>query len=406
MKVMQINAVYGVGSTGVIVEDLHKLSFSNGIDSYVSYSTTNKNPAEIPNGYKIGGAFGKKIHSVLSKLEGKQAYFSRFSTMRLIKQIVKVNPDVVHLHNLHSNYVHLNMLLNFLAKKEISTIITLHDCWFYTGGCFHYTSDKCFKWLEKCEDCPKRYLGTPAYLRDASSEILADRKKYFSKFNNLTIVGVSDWIADEARKSHLKKHEICTIHNGLDKEWFVNTPSDFREKYNLQDKFLILAVAVKWTNPHNKEFVSDVLEKLPEDCVVVMIGCKDEIKDSWPSNVLPLSYIKDRDELRKIYSACDVFANCTQGDSMSLINVEVQSCGTPIVTFRNTGAQETVDNKCSFSVETGNVNDFLDAIFMIKEKGKDAFSEDCHKWATENFDRDKNYLKYINLYKDKGGERC
>ena len=31
MKVMQINAVYGVGSTGVIVEDLHNLSLKNGI---------------------------------------------------------------------------------------------------------------------------------------------------------------------------------------------------------------------------------------------------------------------------------------------------------------------------------------------------------------------------------------
>ena len=50
MKVMQINAVYGVGSTGVIVEDLHKLSLENGIESYVSYSTTNKNSQDIKNG--------------------------------------------------------------------------------------------------------------------------------------------------------------------------------------------------------------------------------------------------------------------------------------------------------------------------------------------------------------------
>ena len=84
MKVMQINAVYGVGSTGVIVEDLHNLSLQNGIESYVSYSTTNRNPDEIKNGYVIGKNLGKKIHAVLSRLGGKQAYFSSFATKKFI----------------------------------------------------------------------------------------------------------------------------------------------------------------------------------------------------------------------------------------------------------------------------------------------------------------------------------
>ena len=52
MKVLHINVVYGVGSTGVIVEDIHKLSIENGIDSYVAYSTTPKAANEIPNGYR------------------------------------------------------------------------------------------------------------------------------------------------------------------------------------------------------------------------------------------------------------------------------------------------------------------------------------------------------------------
>lgn len=396
---MQINAVYGMGSTGVIVEDLHNLSLENGIDSYVSYSTTNKNPKEIINGYKIGTDFGQKLHALLSRLEGKQAYFSRYSTSKLIKHIKKIKPDVVHLHNVHSNFLHLNMLLKFLAKNEIKTIINLHDCWFYTGGCFHYTSNQCFKWLEDCKDCPKRYLGTPALLRDAASEILADRKKYFGKFKNLTVVGVSDWIANEGRRTFFNKYDVCTIHNGIDTDFFVNTPSDFREKHNLQDKFLILGAAVKFTNPHNKELTEEFLKRLPEDTIVVMIGCNENQMNIWPSNVLPLGYIKDREELRQIYSACDVFVNCTQGDSLSLINVEAQSCGTPVVTHRNTGAQETVDNKCGFSVETGNVEELLNAVLKIKEIGKASLSEECHKWAETKFDKNKNYMKYIDLYK-------
>ena len=130
-----------------------------------------------------------------------------------------------------------------------------------------------------------------------------------------------------------------------------------------------------------------------------MLGCNDKDKVDLPKNVLALSFIKDRDELKKVYSACDVFANCTREESLSLINVEAQSCGTPVVTYRNTGAQETVNNKCGFSVDNGNAEEFLSAILKVKEKGRNAFSEDCHNWVIERFDRDKNYDKYINLYK-------
>ena len=404
MKVMQVNAVYGVGSTGVIVEDLHNISLQNGIESYVSYSTTNKNPDDIKNGYIIGKTAGKKIHAVLSRLGGKQAYFSSFATKKFIKYIKSVNPDIVHLHNLHSNYINMNMLLDYLGKNDIKTIITLHDCWFYTGGCFHYTSAGCSKWLENCGNCPKKMQDTPALLKDNSAKILADRKKYFGKIKNLSVVGVSQWMADEGERTFLNGKNVSAIYNGIDTDFFVPTISDFREKHSIQDKFLILAPASKWLKPINKKTFEFVSKNLPSDCVIVMLGCTENQKNALPPNVLPLDFIKDRDELRKVYSACDVFANCTREESLSLINVESQACGTPVVTYRNTGAQETVDNKCGYSVETGNEKDFLDAILKIKETGKENLSEDCIKWVKHRFDRVENYKKYIELYKTRGIE--
>ena len=405
---MQINAVYGVGSTGVIVEDLHNISLENGIESYVSYSTTNKNPDEIKNGYVIGKTLGKKIHAVLSRLGGKQAYFSSFATKKLIKHIENIKPDIVHLHNLHSNFVNMIMLLKYLGKKDISTVVTLHDCWFYTGGCFHYTSAGCNKWKESCGNCPKKMQDTPAYLKDNSAKILSDRKKYLGKIKNLYVVGVSQWIASEAERTFLKGKNITTIHNGVDTGFFVPTPSDFRKKHNLEDKFLILAPANKWLKSINKETFDTVSNNLPSDCVIVMLGCTESQKKGLPSNVLALDYIKDRDELRKVYSACDVFANCTREESLSLVNVEAQSCGTPVVTYRNTGVQETVDNKCSFSVESGNTEEMLRTILLIKSTGKETFAEDCAECVKKNFDKNTNYKKYLKLYNEiynKGNEK-
>ena len=65
-------------------------------------------------------------------------------------------PDLVVLNNLHANYIHLPMLLMYLAKKDIPTVVVLHDCWLYTGKCCFYTSSECEKWKDRCHDCPAR----------------------------------------------------------------------------------------------------------------------------------------------------------------------------------------------------------------------------------------------------------
>ena len=396
MRVLQVNAVYGVGSTGVIVEDIHKLSIEKGIESYVAYSTTNK--SEVPNGYRIGNNLGKKIHALFSRINGKQGYFSRLSTRKFLKYIDKIKPDIVHLHNLHSNYINLNMLLKYLAKKDIKTVVTLHDCWFYTGGCFHYTSADCYKWLGGCGNCSKKMADTPAYLFDCSKGILSDRKKYFSRIKNLTLTGVSQWILDEARRGIFHKNNGVVIYNGVDTDVFCPTDSDLRKKYSCEDKFVILAPANKMLNPVNKTVFERVVESLDDNTVMWLLACPKDKQSDLPNNVVAIDFVTERKELVKLYSAADVMLNCTREESLSLLNVECMSCGTPVITFNNTGVKETVDNVFGFTAENGDVETVLEKIDLIKEKGSPYFSDGCRKWASERFDKKKNYERYIELY--------
>lgn len=399
MKILQINAVYGVGSTGVIVKDIHELSLANQIDSYIAYSTSPIPEEKIKNGYKIGSTYGKKMHALFCRINGMQAYFSRYATSKLIKYIDKLKPDIVQLHNLHSNYIHLNMLLAFLAKKNIKTVVTLHDCWFYTGGCFHYTQVGCDKWLKNCGSCPKKKADNKAILFDRSAKILKDRKKYFGAIKNLTVVGVSEWIASEAKRTFFKEKSVVAIHNGVDSDIFKPTESDLRKLYNLENKFIILGPASKFLLPVNKETLLNVTSSLSEDEVLVLIGCTDEQKKLLPQNVIALPYIKDRLELCRIYSMADVFANCTREDTFPTVNLEVQMCGTPVVTYKNTGAKETVDDRCGYTAESGNSKDMINKIRYVKSIGKDALSEKCRHQALEKFEKEENYKKYIELFK-------
>lgn len=399
MRVLQINAVLGYGSTGVIVNDIHKLSAKLGIESFVMYSTTTQEFVDEKNCIQIGNTIGKKVHAVLARVNGQQAYYSRYATKRLLRQIMQINPDIVHLHNLHSNFVNLNSLLDYLGKNNIRTIITLHDCWFYTGGCFHYTNVGCERWLEECGNCPKKLKDTPAYLKDESRKILRDRKKYFGRIRNLTVVGVSNWISDEARKTFLGERNIFTIYNGVDMSFFKPTASTFRENYNLQDKFVLLGIANKWLKPVNRELLSAILKWMKEDMKFVIIGCDKRQISSLSEKIIAIPFVKEKQKMREIYSSCDVFTNCTREDSFSLVNVEAQACGTPVVTYSNTGAKETVDNKSSFAVQTGNIEQFIKSIEMIYQNGKSTFSDSCRDVVREKFDKERNYLKYIQLYK-------
>lgn len=394
MKILQINAVYGVGSTGVIVKDIHEMCLNNGIESFVAYSSSNVQEAKIKNGYKIGKPLGKKIHAFLCRINGMQGYFSRFSTRKLLSHIESINPDIVQLHNLHSNYINLNMLLKFLAKKNIKTIVTLHDCWFYTGGCFHYTAAGCDKWCKECGNCPKKKKDTPALIFDRSRKILSDRKKYFGAIKDLTVVGVSHWITEEALKTVFKGRKAVTIHNGIDTEFFKPTPSDFREKYGLSDKFVILGPASKWLSGVNKEVFESFTHSLKEDEVLMMIGCSEEQMQNLPEKVLGLSFINDKKELRKLYSLADVFINPTREESLSLINVEAQSCCTPVITFKNTGVKETVDGVTGFAAENGSVEHLIEYKDVIKTSSQ----LDCRKYITEEFNDNLNYKKYVDLF--------
>ena len=394
MKVLQINAVYGHGSTGTIVRDIEQLCSAKGIECLVA----SPDPAvrQAKRGYVIGNTIDHKLHAALSRIYGKQAYYSRCATRSLLKYMDREKPDIVHLHNLHSNYIHLNMLLDYLAKRDIITIVTLHDCWFYTGGCFHYANAGCYRWLEKCGNCPKQKLDTPAHLKDCSAQILADRRKYLLAIPRLTVTGVSEWIASEARRTFLKDTKVVTIHNGVDLNVFKPTPSDFRQRLGLEGKYVILGPASKWLSDVNKEVLDKFTKLMHPDEVLLLFGVDVQDTSNLPKNVITYGYTKNREELAQLYTMADVFVNCTREESLSLINIEAQACGTPVVTFNATATPETVDGIYSKSVECNDIRLMYNAIVEIRKSPKAIHAE----FIKTNYNLLDNYKLYITLYQN------
>ena len=397
MKVLQINAIYGRLSTGTIMKQIQEFSHASGIESYVAFPRGLGIADEWS--YEIGSALDHKVHAALSRIAGKQAYYSRYATKGLLKYMEVLKPDIVHLHNLHSNYIDLNRLLKYLATHDIITVITMHDCWYFTGGCFHYANVSCDRWQHGCGNCPKQKLDTPALLYDASASILRDRESFLNAIPRMVVVGCSEWVANECKKSVIGGKDIRYIHNGFDLNVFHPVESDWRKRLGIEDKFTILGPAAKWLSAVNKPTYDYFINNMTDDMVLVLFGCK-EIKGECPSNVKKIGFIYDPHEMAQIYSMADVMINCSREDTLSSLNLEAQACGTSVVTYEATGSKETVDGICSFAVETGNPEELFQKMLDVKRMGKANLQSSCIKWISDNYEMNASYEKYVKLYSE------
>ena len=393
MKVLQINAVYGFKSTGVIVKDIENLLENNGHTSFVAYQTAINPPK---NSYKIGCVLDWKLHALYARLFGKQAYFSFFATKKLIKYIKKIKPDVVHLHNLHSNYLNLNLLCDYLAKANIKTVYTLHDCWAFTGKCSHYAAVKCDKWKSTCGNCPLNKTEQPSLIFDNTSKVLKDKTSHLNKIKDLIIVGCSEWIKGEAEKSLLKPKEITVIYNGVDTEIFKPHKNNFKKENNITEDFVIMGMADKWCLKENEEAVKQII-KNNKECKIVIVGCKEDQKQLFKDykNVLALGYIKEREKLAEIYASSNLFINLTHADTLPTVNMESICCGTPVITYNCCGSSELVDKNSGFVVAENDIKTLLEKIEETKKAPPKIDIAAAHK----KFDKNTCYNKYLEVYK-------
>lgn len=398
MKVLQINAVYGLRSTGRTTMELHKAMLEQGIESYVAsteFSNMDKNT------YLIRGKLFGKIHGLLSRLTGKQAYFSPLSTRKLIRYISKTNPDIVHLRILHGNYINLKMLLKYLGKNEIATVLTLHDCWFYTGKCCHYTVQGCYKWKTACGNCPRLKKDNKSWFFDRTKTMYRDKKKLLTGISKLAVVGVSDWITNEAKLSYLAGAKIIKrIYNWLDLDTFKPAETEaLRQSLHLENKLVILGVASVWTQAKGFGSFLELAKAADNDMVIVLIGriSKDI---ALPCNIVHIEETNNVKEMVEYYSMADVFVNLSCEETFGKVTAEALACGTPAIVINSTANPELVGEGCGYVLESCDISAFMKHIQEVQQYGKAYYSEKCIDFARANFSKNERIRDYIGLYNE------
>lgn len=367
-----------------------------GHEVYVSYPDSNSNRKKQTDGdILIGNRFARNLHLQLAKLTGFNGCFSVFDTWRFLKKVDKIEPDIIHLHNLHNCYINLPMLFKYIKRRNIKVVWTLHDCWAFTGQCTYFTMAKCDKWKTGCYGCTQ-YKKYPECNVDRTKTMYKLKKKWFTGVKDMTIVTPSGWLADLVKQSYLKNYNVKVINNGIDLSVFKPTESDFREKYGLQNKYMILGVASPWGERKGLDVFLKLSERLDDRYRIVLVGLSKEQKENLPPNIIGFERTANQTELAQIYAAADVFANPTREDNFPTVNIEALACGTPVVTFNTGGSSEMLDRDCGNAVTCDDIDAFGKEIRFVCEN-RPYSRENCIKRA-KGFDMNDKFEEYVRLY--------
>lgn len=407
-KLLQINPVVREStSTGRIMREIGEAATAAGWESWIAYSKGRDGvPAHSSRLLPVGNRFDVALHAVATRLFDAHGLASKWATKRFIKAVRKLDPDIIHIHNIHGYFLNYKLLFKYLKESGKPVVWTVHDCWLYTGHCYYYSSVGCDKWKTHCENCPQKRAFPASWFADRSYQNFEDKKAAFNSLRDkLTIVTVSDWIRGEMASSILGGCHFKVIHNGIDLNVFQPVESaPVLEKYGLTpDRPIVLGVASIWMKEKGLDDFAALAGMIPEATVVLVGKMTPEQKATLPEGIVTIPRTSDARELAALYSAATVFVNPTWQDNYPTVNLEAIACGTPVITYRTGGSPEALETSPGMTgavVGQGDLEAVLQHIRAFMEADRTEMSKSCRKFAVENFNKADRYKDYIGLYDD------
>lgn len=341
MKILMINVVCGIKSTGRICTDLAVALEKQGHEVKIAYGRE-----EVPEQFqkyavRIGNDLDVKLHALKARLFDAAGFGSKKVTRKFIEWIKNYDPDVIHLHNIHGYYINIEVLFDYLRACGKKIIWTLHDCWAFTGHAAFCEAANCEKWETGCNKCPKKN-DYPVSILDKSTENWRKKKAILAGIPGLQIVTPSQWLANLVKRSYLKNYEVVVIHNGVDTSIFKPTDSDLKKELGIENKRVVLGVAALW---EERKGLNDFLElsKLLDNSVyqIILVGLSRKQIDDLPQTIIGIERTHSVRDLAAYYSLADFFVNPTYEDNYPSVNIEAIACGTPVITYDTGGSGES-----------------------------------------------------------------
>lgn len=342
MRYVQINTVPNL-STGTVMFQIQAEREAQGDECWAMWGRGR--PAENDHEFNFGSKLSFYSDVIRTRLDDRAGFHSKVATRRLLAKLDEIDPDVVHLHNLHGYYLNVEMLFNWLNERKQCTYWTLHDCWAFTGHCTHFSYAKCVQWKTYCSHdfkCPQKNEYPKSCLIDNSRRNFKDKHRLFTllPIEKLTIITPSHWLANLVGQSFLAKYPVEVRYNTIDRSVFKPTPSDFRERYGISDRFMVLGVASTWSKRKGLDDFIRLADELDHSYVVVLVGLNKKQIKKLSEKLIALPRTKTSRELAEVYTAADVYVQPSIEETFGLTVAEARSCGTPVVVCKGSACEE------------------------------------------------------------------
>jgi len=129
-------------------------------------------------------------------------------------------------------------------------------------------------------------------------------------------------------------------------------------------KKILLGVASGWDS---RKGLGDIVElSKVTDSQVIIVGVKEEQKQSLPGTIIAYVRTNNVGELQKLYAVADYYINPTYEDNFPTTNIEALACGTPVITYQTGGSIEASNAATGIVIKKGAYQD-LDAKTVFAE---------------------------------------
>lgn len=396
MRVVQINTTVNTGSTGRIAEDLGKVLLAGGHESIVAYGGRMQPSASQL--LRIGNGVDRRWHVLQTRLLDAHGFASKRATRSFLQQLDRLQPDLVHLHNLHGYYLQVEMLSDWLKDKGLPVVWTFHDCWPFTGHCSYFDRYACLRWQSHCHHCPNTHGYPKSWGLDRSFSNFERKRSAFQGIDRMVLVAPSQWLGRHLQTSFLQDYPLEVIPNGIDLGAFCPTDAKATaQKYGLENKKIVLGVAGQWDRRKGLGDFLALRTLLPEEVEIVLVGLQAHQLKSLPRGVRGLERTENLGELAALYSLASVFVNPTYIDNFPTTNLEALACGTPVLTYRTGGSPEALNPAWNGVVARGDVAGLAARIVEVLTASATLRSE-YRLWAQRYFDKEDSMAAYVDLY--------
>ena len=329
---LPISVTAGADATGRCADLIGRLAMSKGWRSVIAYGR--RRPVTTSETIRIGNLADTAIHGVVSRMADAHGRVGRRATQHLIRQIEAINPDIIHLHNIHGYYLHYPTLFRWLRECGRPVVWTLHDTWPLTGHCAFPDAADCSRWRRGCGKCPLMRDYPKSWFVDASRANYADKMTAFSGVPNMVLVPVSQWLSDMVGHTPLAAYPRQVIHNGIDTSVF--TPSLIAP-----EQPMVIAVAKKWEPRKGLDHFYALRRYLPDEWNMFAVGLSRHQLRHLPEGISAMTGCTP-DMLASLLRISSVSVVPSLSDNYPTTIIESLAAGTPVASYDVGGCSEAL----------------------------------------------------------------